>query len=303
MVAGYRESTGLLAPVDATPRVGRKTRLRRLRFVPAAPIAVLVVFATMAIFAPLLTPYSPTKQNLGTALIPPAWTARGTTAHLLGTDGFGIDVFTRLLYGARVSMSIGLFSMLIAVVIGTLIGVAAGFLGGAIDSVLMRLTDVMLALPKLLVGLVIAIVIGPSYGNLIIVLGVLTWPRIARLVRGDTLAVRQTEYVRYSMAIGVLRARICANHVFPNILSTLLVATTLEVGSVILTEASLSFLGAGIPSPQPSWGTMIADGQGMMATGWWISLFPGLCIGAVVISCNTLGDWLRDKYDPRTRDA
>ena len=165
----------------------------------------------------------------------------------------------------------------------------------------MRFTDVMLALPKLLVGLVIAIVIGPSYGNLILVLGLLTWPRIARLVRGDSLAVRQTEYVRYSMAIGVLKPLVCAKHVVPNILSTLLVATTLEVGSVILTEASLSFLGAGIPSPQPSWGTMIADGQGMMATGWWISLFPGLCIGAVVISCNTLGDWLRDKYDPRTK--
>lgn len=303
MVAGYRENTGLLTSVPGPARIGRKAHRRRLKLAPGLPIAVLIVFAGLAIFAPLLTSYSPTTQNLGSALIPPAWTAKGTTAHLLGTDSFGIDVFTRLLYGARVSMSIGLFSMLIAVVIGTLIGVAAGFLGGWVDSVLMRFTDVMLALPKLLVGLVIAIVIGPSYGNLILVLGFLTWPRIARLVRGDSLAIRQTEYVRYSMAIGVLKPLVCANHVIPNILSTLLVATTLEVGSVILTEASLSFLGAGIPSPQPSWGTMIADGQGMMATGWWISLFPGLCIGAVVITCNTLGDWLRDKYDPRTRDA
>ena len=301
MVAGYRENTGLLTSVPGPARIGRKAHRRRLKLAPGLPIAVLIVFAGLAIFAPLLTSYSPTTQNLGTVLIPPAWTAKGTTAHLLGTDSFGIDVFTRLLYGARVSMSIGLFSMLIAVVIGTLIGVAAGFLGGWVDSVLMRFTDVMLALPKLLVGLVIAIVIGPSYGNLILVLGFLTWPRIARLVRGDSLAIRQTEYVRYSMAIGVLKPLVCAKHVIPNILSTLLVATTLEVGSVILTEASLSFLGAGIPSPQPSWGTMIADGQGMMATGWWISLFPGLCIGAVVISCNTLGDWLRDRYDPKTK--
>jgi peptide/nickel transport system permease protein len=257
----------------------------------------------LAVIAPVLTDYSPVRQDLGAALIPPAWADAGSADHLFGTDGFGRDVLTRLLYGARVSISVGVFAMVIAVVIGTIVGVAAGYAGGWIDSALMRLTDIMLALPTILVGLVVAIVIGPSFWNLILLLGLLSWPRIARLLRGETLALKQTEFVRYADAIGVSRWTIRRRHVLPNILPTLLVATTLEIGSVILTEAALSFLGAGIPPPQASWGVMISDGQGLIATGWWIALLPGLALGVTVLSTNALGDWLRDHFDPRTGDA
>jgi peptide/nickel transport system permease protein len=291
------------AQVEATAGEvrARSLRFRKVPLSPGVPIAVLTLIVLLAIAAPLLTGYSPVRQDLGSALLEPSWVGEGTAAHLLGTDNFGRDVFTRLLYGARVSMAVGFFSMVIAVVIGTFVGIVAGYAGGWTDSLLMRLTDIMLALPTLLVGLVVAIVIGPSFWNLIILLGVLSWPRIARLLRGETLALRQTDFVRYARAIGVGKRVIRLRHVLPNILPTLLVATTLELGSVILTEASLSFLGAGIPPPQASWGTMIADGQGRIATGWWIGLFPGLALGTTVLSTNALGDWMRDHFDPRAR--
>lgn len=290
------------AQIEVPGTIGTTTasRRRRPRLVPALPLAVLLLMVGLSVIAPVLTEYSPVRQDLGTTLIPPAWADAGSADHLLGTDGFGRDVLTRLLYGARVSMSVGVFTMVIAVVIGTVMGVAAGYAGGWIDSILMRLTDIMLALPTLLVGLVVAIVIGPSFWNLVLLLGVLSWPRIARLLRGETLALKQTEFVRYAGAIGVSKWTIRRRHVLPNILPTLLVATTLEIGSVILTEAALSFLGAGIPPPQASWGVMISDGQGLIATGWWIALLPGLAVGVTVLSTNALGDWLRDHFDPKT---
>jgi peptide/nickel transport system permease protein len=292
----------LIADLAAEPLAAPVARRRRrLGLIPALPIAILVMFVFVAIFAPLLTPYDPVRNDLINSLLPPAFVEGGVPEHPLGTDGFGRDVLSRLMYGARVSLSVAAVSLVIAVIIGTLVGVSAGYFGGAIDGFLMRVTDILLALPTLLVALVIAIALGPSFQNLVLVLGLLIWPRIARLLRGETLVLRKMDFVRYSRAIGVSSTSIVRGHVFHNILPTLLVATTLEIGAVILRESSISFLGAGLPPPQPSWGAMIAEGEGLIATGWWITVFPGLCIVGAVLACNAFGDWLRDRLDPKTQ--
>lgn len=278
---------------------------RRLRIglVPTLPILVLVAIPLLAIFAPLITPWDPVKNNLLDAKLPPAWLPGGDPSHLLGTDRLGRDVFARLLYGARVSMSVATLALAIAVTIGSTVGIVAGYFGGWLGSVLMRLVDMVLSLPMVLIALALAIALGPSFTNMILVIGFLIWPNLARLVRADTLLLRQQEFVRYSRAIGVPDWRIILRHVIPNIVGTLLVAVALEIPHVILVEASLSFLGAGIPPPSASWGAMIADGRALIATGWWIALFPGLAIIVTVVSFNALGDWLRDHFDPRLRDV
>ena len=288
------------------PRASRvlpaTSRRSRIRLTPTLPLAGLAMVVLIATFAPFLTPYEPTRADLINSLQPPFWVEGGSTAHMLGTDGFGRDILTRLMYGARVSLLVAVFSLMIAVSIGTTVGVVAGYVGGTVDSLLMRLVDIVLAFPSIIVALVLSVALGPSFQNLVLVLGLLTWPRIARLIRGETLLLKGSEFVRYSRAIGVPWTAIARRHVFPNVLPTLLVATTLEIGSVILAEASLSFLGAGVPPPSASWGVMISEGRGLISSGWWIALFPGLAISATVLSSNALGDWLRDRFDPRTRE-
>jgi peptide/nickel transport system permease protein len=275
----------------------------RLPLMPALPIAVVAVFIVAGIAAPGLTPYDPVKQDLANYRLPPFWVDGGSSTHLLGTDSFGRDVFTRLLYGARVSFSVVALALLIAVTIGATVGIVAGYAGGWIDSILMRLVDIVLTLPPILVALTLAVAVGPSFRNLVLVLGILIWPQIARLIRGETLLLKRADFVRYSRAIGVPRWAILLRHVVPNVLPTLLVATTLQISLVILAEASLSFLGAGVPAPSASWGVMISDGRALIASGWWITLFPGLALTVTVLSFNALSDWLRDYLDPRTRQA
>jgi peptide/nickel transport system permease protein len=290
------------------PAARRRLRLSRVmrfgrRGLPVLPVIILVVFVFVAITASRLTPYDPIQNDLTNSLTPPAWVDGGSSAHLLGTDSFGRDVFTRLLYGVRVSFLVAVLCLLIAVTIGVAVGVVSGYVGGLLDSLLMRIVDVMLALPMFLVALVLAIAVGASFRNLVLIVGLLLWPRIARLIRGEALLLKHQEFVRYSRAIGVPARSIMWRHVIPNVLPTLLVATTLEVGHVILLESSLSFLGAGIPQPQASWGVMIADGRALIATGWWIALFPGISIVLVVMSWNAIGDWLRDRFDPKSAEV
>jgi ABC-type dipeptide/oligopeptide/nickel transport system permease subunit len=297
-------SQTVLAPAPAGPdRTRPPRRRRRFRLMPWLPIGVLGIVLLAAVFAPWLTAHDPLRSDLAVSLLPPAWQDGGSSTHLLGTDGFGRDVLTRLIYGARISVSVATLALLIAVVIGSLVGIAAGYLGGATDSVLMRLVDVLLAFPTILVALVVSVAVGPSFQNLVLVLGVLNSPRIARIVRGETLLLKRNDYARYSAAIGVPRWVIVRRHIFPNVLPTLTVATTLEVGQVILAEASLSFLGAGLPPPTASWGVMIAEGRALIATGWWVALFPGIAITVTVLAFNSLGDWLRDHLDPKTRQV
>lgn len=295
------DPTPVFASRMAAPVAVPRGRARRPGLMPALPIAGLILFALAGIAAPLLTPFDPVRNDLRSALLPPVWLPAGDPSHLLGTDGFGRDIVSRLLHGARISMLVAATAIAITVAIGTTVGIAAGYLGGWVDSLLMRIVDVALTLPMILVALVLSIAVGPSFTNLILVIGLLLWPRLARLIRGETLLLKQQDYVRYAEAIGIPPWRIALRHVIPNVLPTVFVLATLEIGHVILLEASLSFLGAGIPQPQASWGAMIENGRALVATGWWVALFPGLAIMFVVLSSNALGDWLRDHLDPRTR--
>jgi ABC-type dipeptide/oligopeptide/nickel transport system permease subunit len=287
----------------AAGTIAAPLRKRRLRLLPALPLAILALLALVAIAAPLITPYDPVKHAVASRMLPPFWLPKGSIEHLLGTDRFGRDIFTRLIYGARSSLLIVVVSSFIALTIGAGVGILAGYAGGKIDAVLSRLVDVMLAVPSVLVALAIAVALGPSFWNVVLILGFLIWPNIARLIRGEALAIRQLDFAQYSAAIGVPRWIILLRHVLPNVLPTLLVAVTLETANIILTEASLSFLGAGVPPPTPSWGAMIDEGRALIKTGWWIALFPGLMIAVTVLCLNSVGDWLRDHSDPSTREA
>jgi peptide/nickel transport system permease protein len=283
------------------PRSLAERGFLRRHLVPALPIAILALLIAAAIFAPLLTPYSPIKNSLINSMLPPAFVDGGDPKFWLGTDSLGRDIFTRLLYGARVSFLVVVFSLAVAVVIGVGVGVTAGYCGGRVDNVLMRIVDVFLALPPLLVALVFAVALGPSFRNLVLILGLLIWPNIARLIRGETLSLMRRDFVEYPRAIGIPHRSILFRHILPNIMPTLLVATTLEVANVIMTEATLSFLGAGLPTPGASWGVMVEDGRALIATGWWISLFPGIAILVTVLAFNSVGNWLRDRFDPKAR--
>ena len=295
------------------PRGPRQTRvaqwlpragwISRYAVVPGIPLAVLVIFVFAALFAPVLTPYDPTNQDLAVSMQPPFWVEGGSIDHILGTDRLGRDTLTRLLYGARTSLTVVVFAVLIAGILGGASGILAGYSGGWIDSVISRAIDIMLSMPSILVALAIAAAVGASFRNTILILGVLSWPNIARLIRGEALALSKNDYVTYSTTVGVPRRRILLRHVLPNVLPTLLVAGTLEIANIIMAEAALSFLGAGIPPPQASWGGMVDEGRALIATGWWLALFPGLAIAVTVLSFNALGDWLRDHLDPTTRQV
>jgi peptide/nickel transport system permease protein len=274
---------------------------RRFRLTPALPILVLILLIVAAVFAPLLTFHDPLTQNILESQLPPFWVSGGSTNHILGTDAIGRDLWARLIYGARTSLVVVIFALLIAVFLGTTVGLCAGYFGRSVDAVLMRLVDIVNSVPAILVAMAVAIAIGPSLRNVVMILGALIWPNIARLIRAEAMALKHNDFVRYAKAIAVPRWVILLRHLLPNVLPTLLVATTLETAHVILLEAALSFLGAGVPPPQPSWGATIEEGRALIATGWWISMFPGIAIVAVVLSLNSVGDWLRDRTDPRNR--
>lgn len=284
---------------DAT----RTARWRGVPVMPALPIVILVVIPMLAIAAPIISPFDPVRNDLINSRLPPFWISGGDAAHPLGTDGLGRDIWSRLLHGARVSLGVATLSLVIAVTIGATIGLFAGYVGGWVGSVVMRFVDMILSLPMVLIALALAVAVGPSFTNMVLVIGLLIWPRIALLIRAETLLLREQDFVRYSRAIGVPGYLIVLKHIIPNVMSTLLVAVALEIPHVILVEASLSFLGAGIPPPSASWGVMIADGRALIATGWWIALFPGLAIVITVVAFNSLGDWMRDHFDPRLKDA
>ena len=280
-------------------------KLRRARFAMRMtfiiPVVVLSLIVLAAILAPVLAPYSPVKTSLRYRLKPPCFMEGGTTEHILGTDLLGRDIFSRILYGTRVSMSVSLLVILITGGIGTIVGVVSGYMGGRIDSILMRTTDICLSIPGILIALLLAVVIGPSFKTVVLALSILGWAPYARLIRGEALRLREVDFVLQARIIGCSAWRIMVLHIFPNVVNSLIVIATMSVGLVILMEATLSYLGAGIPPPNPSWGAMVSDGRNLIDRAWWISFFPGMAIGLVVLSGNFLGDWLRDKLDPRLR--
>ncbi|MGE0257468.1 MAG: ABC transporter permease [Alphaproteobacteria bacterium] len=286
-----------------TPRP-RFAALRRFRLgdFPLLPVLILGTIAFVAIFAEHLAPHNPEVGMLTARFKPPFWMQRGSYEYLLGTDQLGRDVLSRLIFGARVSMVVGITAVLVAGFIGTTLGIISGYLGGWVDQVVMRVTDTWLALPSLTFAIFLAAIVGPSMWNIVIILGGVYWTRYARVVRGEVLSLKEREFVRLAVVAGCSKTKIMIRHVLPNVLNSAIVLATLMLGVVIIAEASLSFLGVGVPPPEPAWGLMLSDGkQGLMVGYWWLTVFPGACIVLMVLSANIIGDWLRVKLDPQLR--
>lgn len=272
-----------------------------LRQLPWTPLVIIVTMVFVAVFAPWLTPHSPISQSLPDKLIPPFWEDGGTAKYPLGTDIFGRDVLTRLLYGARVSLVVAASALIVGGGVGLIVGVLSGYIGGRVDMLLMRIVDAALAFPTILFALLLAVTLGQGLRTLIIAVSLILWARFARVVRGEVLSLKSRDFVALARVHGCSPVRIMATHLLPNILNTFMVLMTLYVGVVIVAEASLSFLGAGVPPPTPSWGLMVAEGRGKIASAWWISLIPGVAITLTVLAFNLFGDWLRDRLDPKLR--
>src|SRR5687768_17175992 len=262
-------------------------------------IVGLVTFAALA--APLLVTADPIDQDLTVVLRPPFWMEDGSLRNPLGTDHLGRDVYSRLVYGARISLTISVLAALLGAAVGVTAGLVAGYIGGRVDAVIMRLVDLNLAFPLILLALSVVALLGASLKNLVIVMSITTWMIYARVVRGMSLTLREQDFVQAARALGAHDARIIARHILPNVLAPIMVIWTLEVARVILMESALSFLGLGVPPPTPTWGRMLAEGRDYLTMAGWISIFPGLAIMLTVLGINFLGDGLRDLLDPRLR--
>jgi peptide/nickel transport system permease protein len=274
--------------------------VRLRRDLPAlVGLCVIAVAMLVATFAPALAPADPVKNRLLDRLTPPMWAPGGSATHPLGTDTLGRDVLSRLMHGARISLVVGLAAVLVAGVVGVVLGLVAGYRGGWADDLLMRLGDIQLAFPVLLLGVAVIAVLGASLVNMILVLGASGWVTYARIARGETLSLKERDFVAAARALGAPAGHVVRRHLLPNVLPPLMVVTTFSVARTIIAEASLSFLGLGLPPPTPSWGAMLDEGRNYITTGWWLALFPGLAILVLVLAINLCGDWLRDALDPR----
>ena len=282
---------------------------------PLIPMVILlIVLIIPAIGAEFIAPHDPLDAKLSDRLLPPFWMGEhsengvllreaGSTKHLLGTDKQGRDILSRIIHGSRISLEVSLISIMLGGVIGCSLGLIAGYYGGKLDHLIMRLVDIALSIPGVLLALVIVSVLGPSLQTVIIVIALLIWARYARMMRGECLSLKHQGFVDRARVSGASNFRILTRHIFPNVVNTAVVLATLEIGHVILLEATLSFLGAGIPRPTPAWGLMVADGREQIVHAWWIAMFPGLAILLTVMSMNLMGDWLRDRLDPKLRNV
>lgn len=269
---------------------------------PRLPLAIVALSMLVAIFADFLVLHPPLKIDPARAELPPVLIAGGTWEYPLGTDRLGRDLFSRIILGTRFSLGVAVAAILLGGLVGTLLGLVAGYRGGWIDAVIMRAVDAFLAFPSMLIALVLAVTIGPSFGIVVIVLALVLWARFARLVRSEVLATKVRDFVILARVAGAGSIRIVARHILPNVTNTLIVLATLQVGWAIIVEASLTFLGAGIPPPSPTWGGMVADGLKSIESAWWISVFPGIAIVLTVFAYNLVGDWIRDTLDPQLRN-
>ena len=290
-----------MSVVAVPERAARPEPRARGRRVPVVSIGIIAVFVLIALLAPLLSPGDPYEQSLRLRFRPPVWEERGSWAHPLGTDRLGRDMLTRIIWGSRVSLAVGALAVLLAGAVGATIGLVAGYYGGRVDAALMRVTDATLSFPVILLALILAVTVGPSFTNVVIAIAVILWARYARVIRGQVLTLMTLDFIAQARIAGAGAWRIITRHLLPNTLNTLVVLVTLQVGYVIIVEASLSFLGAGIPPPTPAWGSMIAEGREFVTSAWWVSFFPGLAIMLVVLAFNLIGDWLRDTLDPKLR--
>lgn len=273
-----------------------------LKRYPVIWVAILITLTLLAIFAPVVAIHHPIRDaDFSRVRHPPAWTAEGSTEFLLGTDQVGRDVWSRLIHGGRVSLVVAAFSVTCGMIVGTTLGLLAGFAGGAVDEIVMRLVDMWIALPFIMLALVIKIVLGTSFGIMFFVLALIAWVGFVRPIRGEVLSLRERDYINAARVAGASGLRVAFRHILPGVTSTIIVLATLQAGGIVLAESTLSFLGVGIPQPTPTWGNMISDGRDYLDTAWWISTMPGIAIFMLVLSLNFLGDWLRDRWDPKLR--
>jgi len=281
----------------------RYTRWGRFLMEPAAVFGsvILVTLIIAAIAAPILAPHDPIETSLKLRNVPPFWDVKGSTDYLLGTDPVGRDLLSRIIYGARVSLFVGIIVTLLAAVLGVGVGLVAGYYGGLIDEVLMRIADLFLVFPFILLAVTIIAVLGAGITNLIITLVITGWVQYARLVRSQVLSLKAVQYVDAARVAGAKDARIIGRHILPNLLASVVVLGTLQMAFVLLTEAALSFLGLGVNPSTPTWGTMINEGRNYIYNAWWVITFPGIAILLTVLAINMIGDWLRDVLDPTLR--
>ena len=293
--------SGVNPTASGLPRFRIGNIVRSMRRLPLIPILILSLVVITGITAPWISPHRPNTAPLADRKMPPVWSSGGSAGHLLGTDQFGRDILTRIFHGARISLIVTAVTLGVGGTIGTALGLVAGWYGGLVDEIIMRLVDVFLSLPIVLIALVMVVSLGPSLRIIIFVLALWIWVRFARMVRGEVLKLKNLAYVDLARVSGASTLRILAKHIFPGTVNTLIVVATLQVGTVILLESALSFLGAGVPPPTPAWGSMVSGGRNLLADAWWISTMPGLAILFTVMSLNLLGDWLRDTLDPELR--
>ena len=275
----------------------------RLRRFPILAGTILSLILLMGLVGPYIAPHNPRAGELKDSLLPPVWLDGGSSEYLLGTDRFGRDMFSRLVAGARISLMVSFSTVLAAAAIGAVLGIAAAQFGGIVDSLIMRVVDILLGFPLILIAIVVAVVLGPSLLNVILLIAFTVWGGYARLIRGEVLSIRERDFVAAARICGAPWHRIMFVHLFPNIVPILTVLATLQLGNIIILESSLSFLGVGIPPPTPAWGLMVSDGRDYVVDAWWISVVPGVAILLTVMSMNLVGDWLRDTLDPYQRQV
>lgn len=288
-------STTTVTPARRQPRASRVAQVFRW-----APVGLIAIAILVAVFAPFIAPYDPNAQNLLGRMKPPGTVSRGFH-YWLGSDELGRDLVSRLVFGARVSLFVAFSSVILSGTIGIALGMLAGYMRGWVEVVVMRLVDVFLSIPAILLAIITVAVLGPGLINVIVVLALTRWPRYARIAYGQTLSVANMPYVRLAAFMGASARRILLRHILPNIIGAVTVVATLEFGLMVLFEAGLSFLGMGVQPPTSSWGAMLSSGRNYLATAWWIATFPGLCLFLLVLAVNLIGDDLRDRFDPRSQ--
>jgi peptide/nickel transport system permease protein len=287
-----------------TSRRGRGANLQRLLKSPGGMVGavIMVLVLAVAILAPLISPHDPMKQNIVHRLKPPFWAEGGSIEFPLGTDSVGRDLLSRVIHGSRISMLVGVVATTFSALLGVALGLTAGYLRGAYDAIVSRVGDMQQAIPFLVLAIAVAAMLGPGLFNLILVLVLTTWVTFFRVVRGEVMSVREEQYVWAARSIGASNTRVIFRYILPNVAASIIVVATLLVANMIIFEASLSFLGLGVPSNIPTWGRIVSDGREYVASEWWIALFPGLAILITVMGINLLGDWLREELDPRRRN-
>jgi len=289
----------------ANSPVGKlRTFYKKLSELPVVWVSILlVVLVIPAIFAPIIAPHDPYEGDIANRLDVPVWYEGGSWDHILGTDRQGRDLLSRLIYGSRIAMFVSMTALLVSASIGTTLGLLSGWYGGWIDHVIQRLVDIKSSIPAILLALIFVSIFGPSIFIAISIIAIFLWNRYTRLIRAETLSLRNQDFIARARVNGASTPRIILKHILPNVGNTLIVLATLEVGTVIILESTLSFLGVGIPRPIPAWGVMVSDGRNYLAVAWWIAILPGVGIFLTVLSLNLFGDWLRDHLDPKLRQV